>query len=186
MALIIKFIANYFFHPVDYPEIPKRNDPSNDSYLFNQHTGGLSKIKFPDYRKAYEGLTIPNVLVFREQVELFKKMLIKTPPTKDQTADIDYMLSAGELFTLIAYAQLILENAKIYRLDDDILNEIFKFIIKDFSGYAMHMVTNYENTPEQEHMYMQMFKKPILDKARFERVWDKYVYALKDQYVMNA
>ena len=185
MALIIKFMAGYFFAHQDYPETQKRNDPSNDAYLFKQHTGGLSKIKFPDYRKCYEGVNIPNVLVFREQVELFKELLIKTPPTKKQAADIDYMFALGELFTLIVYAQLILENVKIYKIDDDLVNEIFKFMTKDIDRFALNMVVSFENTPDQEALFMKMIKKPILDRQRFNRVWEKYVFALKDQYVMN-
>jgi acyl-CoA dehydrogenase len=185
MALIVKFIANYFFGPVDYPEIPKMNAPSNDEYLFHQHTGGLRKVKFPDYRKAYAGVDIPNVLIFREQVETFKEILIKAPPTKEQAGNIDYMLAAGELFTLIAYAQLILENAKIYSIDNDIVNEIFKFLIRDFSAYALNMVTGHENTPDQEAIFLKMIKKPSPDKTSFNNVWEKQVYALLDQYTMN-
>lgn len=186
LLLIIKFITGYFFAHQDYPETPRRNDPGNDNYLFRQHTGGLSKIKFPDYRRCYEGVNIPNVLVFREQVELFKEVLIQNPPTKKQLADIDYMFALGELFTMIVYAQLILENVKIYKTEDDLVNEIFKFLIKDFNGYALNMVASFENTPEQEALYMKMVKKPILERQRFNRVWEKYVAVVKDQYVMNS
>ena len=185
LALIIKFMSGYFFAHQDYPEVPRRADPANDGYLFRQHTGGLSKIQFPDYRKCYEGVNIPNVLVFREQVELFKDLLIKNPPTKKQAADIDYMFAAGELFTLIVYAQLILENAKIYKIDDELVNEIFKFMIKDFDGSALNMVASYDNTADQEALFMRMIKKPILERQRFNRVWERHVAVLKDQYVMN-
>jgi hypothetical protein len=43
MALIIKFMANYFFFPKSYPEVPRRDDGSNDDFLFNQGpTKGLA------------------------------------------------------------------------------------------------------------------------------------------------
>ncbi|MEN6472455.1 MAG: acyl-CoA dehydrogenase [Syntrophaceae bacterium] len=184
-ALIIKFISGYFFAHQDFPETPKRNDPSNDAHLFRLHTGELSKIKFPDYRKCYEGVNIPNVLVFREQVELFKDLLIKNPPTKKQAADIDYLFALGELFILIVYAQLILENVKIYKIDDDLVNEIFKFMIKDFDSSVLNMLVSFENTLDQEVLFMKMTKKPLLERLRFNRVWEKHVVALKDQYVMN-
>jgi acyl-CoA dehydrogenase len=32
MALIIKFMANYFFNPGEFPEIPKRDDPADDTF----------------------------------------------------------------------------------------------------------------------------------------------------------
>ncbi|MBW2086085.1 MAG: acyl-CoA dehydrogenase, partial [Deltaproteobacteria bacterium] len=185
MALIIKFIENYFFNPVHYPEIPKRNESGNDEYLFRQSVGGLGSIKFPDYGKPYEGVEILNVKVFKEQVELFKEILLKAPPDKTQRASIDYMLATGELFTLIAYAQLILENVKIYDIPDNLINEIFNFAIRDFSNFALNVVLNHENTPEQEEIFMKMIKKPVMDKSGFESVWQNHVYALKDQYVMS-
>lgn len=185
MALIIKFITNYFFSPVEYPDIPRRNDPSNDAYLFRQRAGGLSKVTFSDCRKAYSGVDIPNVNLFREQLELFKEMLLTAPPTKEQGSNVDYMLAVGELFTLIVYAQLILENMKIYRIDQDIVNEIFSFIVRDYSQYALIVYSNYENTNPQEAILTKMMRKPVLDQEKFNRVWANYVYALKDTCVMN-
>jgi len=185
MALIIKFIANYFLNPVGHPDIPRRNDPSNDAYLFKQRAGGLGKVTFPDYRKAYAGFDIPNVNLFREQLELFKEMLLTAPPTKEQSSNVDYMLAVGEMFTLIVYAQLILENVNIYRIDPDIVNEIFSFIVRDYSQYALVVYSNYENTKPQETILTKMIRKPVLDQEKFDRVWTDFVYALKDTYVMN-
>ena len=36
MALIIKFMANYFFNPGKFPEIPKRNDVADDTFFWEQ------------------------------------------------------------------------------------------------------------------------------------------------------
>lgn len=184
MALVIKFVRNYFFDPVDYPEIPQRCEAGNDGYLFRQYAGGLSKVRFPDYRRPYEGVDLPNVKVFREQVELFRTLLLKAPPSREQSANIDYMLAAGELFTLIAYAQLILENARIHGIEDDLLNEIFNFMVRDYSGFALQMVLNHVNTPQQEELFRSMIRKPVMDQSCFNRIWAE-VYALRDQYVMN-
>lgn len=184
MALIIKFVQNYFFGPVDYPEVPKRDDAGDDGYLFKQHSGGLAKVKFPDWKKAYAGVDTPNVKLFLGQVELFRKLLATAPPTKEQAANVDYMLAAGELFTLAAYAQLILENVKIYAIGDDLLEQIFQFMVADFSAAALGMVLKHGNSPEQEALFREMTIKPAMDEARFGRVWAD-VFALKDQYVMN-
>jgi acyl-CoA dehydrogenase len=184
MALIIKFVKNYFFGPVEYPEITRKNEAGDDSYLFHQFTGGLFSVRFPDYRLAYEGNTLVNVGIFRQQVELFRSLLATAPPSKAQSEDIDYMLAAGELFTLIVYAQLILENARIYGIADDLVEQIFAFLIRDFSGFALRMVLGYDNTSTQEEIYRTMIKKPAMDPSGFARVWDE-VYALQGQYVMN-
>ncbi|MDX2480218.1 MAG: acyl-CoA dehydrogenase [Desulfuromusa sp.] len=183
MALNVKFIRNYFFDPIDYADIPRRKDIADDSYLFRQFTGRLAKIHFPDYRLAYQGFDSANVAIFREQVELFRQLLIEAPPTQEQMGDIDYMLAAGELFTLIVYAQLILENSRVYQLDENLLQQIFDFLIRDYSEFALKMILNHNNLPEQEGIYHSMIKKPAQDKVSFASVW-KQVGELEDAYRM--
>ena len=52
MALIIKFMGNYFFKPGEFPVIEQRDEPVNDDFLFDQGpTKGLGKIRFHDYRR---------------------------------------------------------------------------------------------------------------------------------------
>jgi acyl-CoA dehydrogenase len=185
MALIVKFVKNYFFEPVDYPEIPQKKEAGDDAYLFHQKTGSLASIRFPDYRAVYKGIDSPNVAVFKEQMELFRTLLINAPPSKEQAKNIDYMLAAGELFTLIVYAQLVLENSKVYGTNKDILEQIFTFLVKDYSAFALQMILSHENSVEQEAIFNKMIKKPVKDNEGFQRVWDS-VLALKDQYVMTA
>lgn len=184
MALIIKFVGNYFFEPVDYPEIDKMDEPVDDGYLFNQKAGGLGTIRFPDYRRAYEGVDCANLRVFQSQVELLRDLLKQAPPNAEQVRNIDYMMAAGELFTLVVYAQLILENSRLYNTDVEVLEQIFAFLVKDFSGCALKMILEHENSGEQDAMYNAMMKKPIKSRESFDYVWQK-VLALADQYTMN-
>jgi len=184
MALIVKFVKNYFFNATEYPEIDQVDDVTDDEYLFNQKTGDLASICFPNYQLAYEGIESTVVSVFKEQVDLFKDLLIGAPPSKEQAKNIDYMLAAGELFTLIVYAQLILENSRIYPVEEELLDQIFTFLVKDFSRSALEMTLNHENSPEQENFFNSMIKKAPQSEEGFEQVWQK-VYGLKDQYVMN-
>ncbi len=185
MALIIKFIRNYFFDPVDYPEVARSSEISDDHYLFNQKTGGLAKITFPDYERAYESVSGANSAIFKQQVELFRSVLMQAPPSSEQMNNVDYMLAAGELFTLIVYAQLILENSRIYAIDSDLLEQIFSFLVKDFSASALQMVLNYENNEEQDEFFKSMLKKPLIDEKCRGRFWEQQVFAFKDQYRMS-
>lgn len=185
MALIIKFVKNYFFEPVEYPEVAQQYESRDDSYLFNQKTGKLASVRFPDYRLAYNGFETANILLFRSQVELFRKLLITAPPSREQAANIDYMLSAGELFTLAVYAQLVLENSRIQGTDSELLEQIFTFLVQDFSRAALQMILGFDNSPEQEAIYREMLKKPVADNDGFNSVWQEQVYALRDTYVMN-
>ncbi|MEE4241018.1 MAG: acyl-CoA dehydrogenase [Desulfopila sp.] len=185
MALIIKFVRNYFFDPVEYEEVGTRNEAGDDSYLFHQYTGGLAEVRFPDYKKAYHNLNLPNIEIFRKQIELFKTLLMTAPPSEEQRNTIDYMLAAGELFTLIVYAQLILEKKDEYGVDDDLLGQIFSFLIRDFSKYALEMVLGHENSEKQEELFGKMLLKPHQDRQSFLRVFEGQVLSLRDSYTMN-
>ena len=133
MALIIKFMANYFFHPKSYPEIPLCNEPVDDDFLFHQgHAKSLGKIKFHDYRLAYNSVNLPNVRIFKKQISTLKKLLLLARPKEDQIKDFDILLNLGELFTLVAYGQLIIEKFQLDNFDADILEQIFDFMIRDF------------------------------------------------------
>ncbi len=184
MALIIKFVRNYFFDPQPYEEVGQMSRPADDGYLFTQKTGKLASVRFPDYRLAYRGVDSPNVKVFAEQVALFRSLLITAPPSREQAANIDYMLAAGELFTLAVYAQLVLENARLYGVDGDIVEQIFTFLVKDFSAQALRMIIGQENSPAQEEIFRQMLRKPVADDEGWRRVWE-VVFGHRDRYVMN-
>ncbi len=186
MALIIKFMANYFFNPGEFPEVPQRIDAVNDDFLFNQGpTKGLGKIQFHDYNIAYNSVDLPNVNIFKEQIGVLKDFLATATPDAEQAKDLDFLLTLGELFTLVAYGQLILENKPIYEVDDDLTEQIFDFMIRDFSKYALQIYSKTSSTDKQQELCQKMIKKPVVDKERFERVLANHVYALKDQYFMN-
>src|SRR6056297_861480 len=186
MALIIKFMANYFFNPGEFPEVPQRIDATNDDFLFNQGpTKGLGKIQFHDYNIAYNSVDLPNVDIFKEQIGVLKEFLATATPDAEQAKDLDFLMTLGELFTLVAYGQLILENKKIYEVDDDLTDQIFDFMVRDFSKYALQIYSKTSSTDKQQELCQQMIKKPAVDKERFERVLEKHVYSLKDQYFMN-
>jgi len=185
MALIIKFIRNYFFGHVAYPEVPQKSEAVDDGYLFRQNSGGLGEIRFGDYRQAFAGETLSNIVLFQKQIDLFKRLISEAPPTEAQQKNVDFMLANGELFTLIAYSQLILENARIYQTGAALKNQIFGFLIRDFSEYALKMILNHSIEPAQEGLYQQMIMKADADPVGFDQVWTQEVFPLKDAYRMN-
>jgi len=187
IALIIKFLQNFLFNPKKYPDIPQRNGAFDDKFLFNQGpTRGLSKIQFSDYNKAFELYDLPNVNIFKKQVNIFKETLVKAPATEAQTKNIDVMLTIGEMFTLVPYAQLILENAKINKVDHLVVDQIFDFIVRDFSKFALDFFNKESSTEKQMEYCKKMMIKPNVDNKRFMSVWKNFVYNHKDAYEMNA
>ena len=185
VALVNKFIQNFLFNPKDYPEIPQRNDIADDTYLFNQGpTHGLSKIQFHDYHLAYNLFDTPNIAIFKEQIEAFKLMLVKAPADKTQQRDIDLMLNVGQLFTLVVYGQLILEEAKILDMDIDLIDQIFEFMVRDFSKFAVDLYGRQGLTEEQAKWVPKLIRKANPDFARFNKIW-KEVEGLNGLYTMK-
>ena len=186
MALIIKFMANYFFNPGEFPEISQRNDVEDDSFLFNQGpTRGLGKIRFHDFNIAYNSIDLPNLTIFKDQIKVLQELLMTAPPEKDQQGDIDFLLILGELFTLVAYGQLIIENAKIYQVEDAFVDQIFDFMIRDFSRFALQLYSKTSSTDAQMAVSLKMIKKPVKNPERFNRIWEDYVEPLNNAYAMN-
>ncbi len=187
MALIIKFMPNYFFNPAQYPEIPQRRDAANDDFLFSQGpTKGLGKLQFHDYSIAYNSVDIPNVNVFKEQIAVFKDFMMASMGTmKEQSKDIDFLLNLGELFTLVAYGQLILENKKIYGVEDDLIDQIFDFMVRDMSKFALTIYGKSITSEKQQELCLNMIRRPVVNTGRYEKILKNYVYALTDTYTMN-
>jgi acyl-CoA dehydrogenase len=186
MALIVKFMANYFFNPGTFPDIPVRTDAAHDAFLFDQGpTRGLGKIQFHDFMAAYGGVSSPNVSIFKEQIEALRTLLMTAPPSKDQARDIDFLLCLGELFTLVAYGQLIIEKWQLDGLGEDLLEQVFDFMVRDFAKFALQLYSKTSSTEAQMEGCLKMIRKPVMDAARFQRVWQGEVLKLVDSYEMN-
>jgi acyl-CoA dehydrogenase len=186
IALIVKFMENYFFNPGRFPEIGKIMHTGSDEFLFNQGPArGLGRIQFHDYRHVFDRFDIPNVKVFQEQIEVFKQFLATATPDDEQKKDIDFLMSLGEIFTLVVYGQLMLEEARLQELEADLIDQIFDVMVRDFSKFAVELYGKQSSTPEQMEYCLKMIRKSATDKRRYENIWTNHVHALKDTYVMN-
>ena len=96
------------------------------------------------------------------------------------------MLTVGEMFTLVPYTQLILENAKINGVDHLVVDQIFDFIVRDFSNFALDFYNKPSSTEKQMEYCKKMMIKPNVDDKRFMTVWKQFVYNHKDAYEMNS
>src|SRR5437868_4056791 len=181
IALIVKFMPSFFFTPAELPEVPRRDDAANDDFLFTQGpTRGLGSIRFHDYRKSLASWNLPNVALLAEQIAVFRDMLETAPPDEAQRKDVDFLLAGGELFALVVYAQLILENARIYGIAPALVDQIFDVLVRDFSRHAVELHGRRASNERQMALALRMIRKPVEDSARYERVWGEMVLPLKD------
>jgi acyl-CoA dehydrogenase len=186
MALVLKFMANYLFNPAELDPVAERDDPADDEFLFRQGPArGLGKIRFGDWRVAYDGFSsVPNVAAFAEQAEALTTLLATAPPSEEQITDLDFMLTLGELFTLVVYGQLILEQAALSELATNMLDQIFDLMVRDFSGYSVRLHGTSSSTEAQQIWALESVRKPVVDEARFAGVWDE-VQGLAGAYEMR-
>ena len=188
MALVLKFMAGYLFNAdPDLAPAARQLEPGDDEFLFRQGPArGLSKIRFGDWHAAFEPFAdVPNVARFAELADSFKALLVDAAPGEDQQKDLDYLLTLGELFTLIPYGQLICEQAELTGLAADTLDQIFDVLIRDFSAYATQLHGKASATDAQAEWARGAITRPVVDADRFEAVWSK-VRGLAGQYEMRA
>ena len=99
---------------------------------------------------------------------MLKEFLLTATPSKEQAKDSDFLLNLGELFTLVAYGQLLIEKAKIEAVEDDIMDQIFDFMVRDFSKFALQLYSKTGSTGQQMELCLKMIKKPVKDMDRFK------------------
>ncbi|WP_067702482.1 acyl-CoA dehydrogenase family protein [Nocardia jejuensis] len=237
MALSLKFMPNYMFHPSDaalaalrylpgatpggavravsdalswssrrvapragglvpklkselasatYEPVRTRRDAADDEFLWRQGpSSGLGRIRFADWRPVFEKFAhVPNVAVFLEQALGLKTLLAAATPTREQQQDVDFLFALGELFTLVPYAQLILEQAEIAGADADVLDQLFDIFVRDFSKHAVALNAKPSATKTQQGLALDLVRRPVADQGRLDRV-SAQVRALSGAYAMN-
>src|SRR4051794_38362025 len=187
MALVLKFMASYLLAPEEFEPVPERREPADDEFLFRQGPArGLSKIRFHDWHATYARFAhVPNVARFTDQAAGLRTLLETAPPGEDQATDLDFLLTLGELFTLVVYGHLILERARQTGLDADLLDQIFDVFVRDWSAYATALHGKPSSTEKQQAWALEAVSKPVVDDARAGRVFER-VRALAGTYEMPA
>lgn len=206
IALVLKFMPRYlgaaYGAAQDYPAIPARQDAADDAYLFHQGAAkGLGSIGFADWRPAFDRFAqLPNVAVFREQIDAFTQLVMNAPPTEEQQKDLDYLQVLGQLFTQIVYAQLILESAALALdhgqtragsvsdlsdLTEAHVDRMVAVFVNDMSTYAVELHGQASATDDQAKAALSIVRKPVINRAAEEAFVDEVLsysgaYELKD------
>ncbi|MFJ5831460.1 acyl-CoA dehydrogenase family protein [Streptomyces sp. NPDC093089] len=185
LALILKFMRNHLLDPVAYEPVPTRLDAADDTFLFRQGPArGLGSVRFHDWRAAYDAYAhLSNVARFREQADALCEFVLKAAPDEQQSRDLDLLLAVGQLFALVVHGQLVLEQAALTGLDEDVLDELFAVLVRDFSAHAVELHGKDSATEQQQLWALGAVRRPVVDEARSGRVWQR-VEALSGAYEM--
>jgi acyl-CoA dehydrogenase len=188
LALALKFLPNYLFGTavIAAPEV--RTDAADDAFLFRQGpTRGLGKITFPDWRPVFDAFAhVPNVARFREQAEGLVALVQEAPLTPDQMkADLDFQQCLAQIFTLVPYGQLILEQAQLSDTPADVVDLVFETLVRDFSTTSVDLLGKASSTEAQQAWVLAHLRKPVIDLERDARIYEE-VRALAGAYVMPS
>jgi alkylation response protein AidB-like acyl-CoA dehydrogenase len=187
-ALTLKFLPQYLFGSAELSAPPVRKDAADDVFLFDQGpTRGLGKIAFPDWRPVFDSFAhVPNVGVFRQQADALIALIQEAPLTPEQmSGDLDFQQSLAQLFTLLPYGQLILEQAQLEGISDDIVDLVFETLVRDFSSTAIELHGKDSSTEAQQAWALANVRKPLIDVERGDRVYSE-IRALAGAYVMSG
>ncbi|MFG3185336.1 acyl-CoA dehydrogenase family protein [Streptomyces nigra] len=185
LALILKFMRNHLLDPVAYEPVPTRLDAADDDFLFRQGPArGLGSVRFHDWRPAFDTYShLPNVTRFREQADALCEFVRTAAPDEQQSRDLDLLLAVGQLFALVVHGQLVLEQAALSGLDEDVLDELFAVLVRDFSAHAVELHGKDSATEDQQRWALGAVRRPVVDGDRSDRVWQR-VEALSGTYEM--
>ncbi|OFB37340.1 acyl-CoA dehydrogenase [Mycolicibacterium sp. (ex Dasyatis americana)] len=157
---------------VELPEIPTRRDAANDDFLFRQGpSSGLAKIRFGDWQTVLRRFSsTPNVAVFLDQARSLQTLLAVATPNAEQQRNVDFLFAIGEMFTIIPYAQLILEQAEIEAIDANLIDQLFEVLVTDMATHATKLHCHPDATAVQQQRALDIVKQPVADAARRDRV----------------
>jgi acyl-CoA dehydrogenase len=157
-------------------------------FLFNQGPAkGLGNVRFHNYQPTFDSYKdLPNVAIFIKQIELFKEFLTEAYPDQKQDMDSSFSLPLGEMFSIVVYGQLILEQSGIENLDKDIINQVFDFMVRDFASFALQIYGMNATRADQRDFCREIMQiRTVGEDEQVNRVWEKYVFPLNGEYQMN-
>lgn len=205
VALVLKFLPQYLLaasgQGPELPQIPVVEGAADDAYLFAQGpAAGLGKIGFHDPTPAFARFAhLPNVAVFIDQMKAFAELVTTAPPTEDQSKDLDYLQSLGQLFTQIVYAQLVCEAAALALdaggtragsvgdfsdLREDHINRVFAVFVQDSSEWALELAGRASTTEAQRAAALKVIAAPVVDPT-YEKDFVAEVLSYDGAYTMT-
>jgi hypothetical protein len=188
LALVLKFLPAYAAAAAGgaaaYPDGPVRLGPEDDAFLFAQGpASGLSKIGFQDWRPAFARFgKLANVKTFLAQAGAFGQLMATAPPRGEQSKDLDFLLTIGQVFTQIVYAQLVAEAAALAidrrpggtregttsacaQLTEAHVDRMFAVFVQDVSEYAVALHGQASSTSQQQAGALALIRRPSVEPA---------------------
>ena len=97
------------------------------------------------------------------------------------TEDLDFQQTLAQVFTLVPYGQLILEEAELEGTPADVVDLLFEWLVRDFSRLVLDLHGKSSSNAEQQQWVIDSIRKPVIDPEREDRIYAE-VRALAGAY----
>ena len=115
----------------------------------------------------------------RRTVNAARALLAQAGPDKQQDMDPSFSLPLGEMFAIVVYGQLILEQAGLDRVDPEIVNQVFDFMVRDFAHFALQIYGMHACREDQRAFCRDiMLIRAVPDSGQYTRIWKNRVITL--------
>lgn len=178
LGLIAQMIPRYFGDPqpslVAPPSLIRDKSAAvKDSLLLEPSTIAVNAVGFPHFLDAYRGLMqLTNVQLFVEAVKAFQQAMLGRAPDRKIRADTPADLAMGQCQAIVAYAQLVAENAELLGMPDAVVSVIFHALVADFAVAAMTLAAGSSVAAIDPVIIRRMMAVPQNNDAEWSSVAD--------------
>jgi len=146
-----QFIPNYFgVRDVELSDpkslIAEQVRSTENPYLMEARSGNLHTIQFPHFLDPYRPLiAIGNVSLFAKQAKAFQ-LFIRNVSSQPAASDAQASIALGQCLAVIAYAQLIAENAVRLQVPHQIVSAIFHLLVLDLNAASLTLASSAQSS----------------------------------------
>ena len=176
VTVILRFAESYLLHPASFDPVPADRGPSDDSHLFQWHSAATADgVRFHNWRPSFDVFADHgNVGLLREQVEQLCSWVARHP----REAAREMATALGDLFGLVVYGHLILEQADLDGVGRDVVDGVSGLLAGDFSARLLGIQAMPAASAQQREWARAAVRVPAGDAAL---IWPR-VEALVGEY----
>ncbi len=182
-GLTARLLTSYLFTRADVKSAPslKGSRGFENPALFETHSGKFSRILFHSLNAAFSDSKSPQVNQFSKQLQYFRAFVLSLKMTPSKAKDPVLGLALGKVISVIAYAELILENSAHYKesVSSALTEFLFSLLIQDFNHQCGEVALCSDLNLIQRTLLSQCVILPLPTEQTTEALWAEMVERFK-------
>jgi len=188
LALTAQFLPQYLNGSASLPDprslIANENASGENPYLFQASTGNVNAVEFARPLRAYDAVSeVRNVRIFTRQIEAFRLFVKGRWPRQGSSgmrlAESTVSQPLGECLAIIAYGQLIAENASLQSIPAQIISAIFHLLVLDMNAAALSLTSRADLQSNDRFLIRRIVRLPRTATADWDFVADRIARSVR-------